>query len=84
MDHGALHNELKSEEHRAAVRGLHDLDRRGLLQGGQLFEKPGLVPRDPEGVQDMVEATIANSPALLARSWRGMGQGPRLPPPTRP
>jgi hypothetical protein len=45
---------------------------------GERFGKPGLVAREPEGVQDMVEATIASSGTagqILARAW---GQGPRL------
>jgi hypothetical protein len=39
---------------------------------GERFGKPGLVAREPEGVQDMVEATIASSGTagqILARAW---------------
>lgn len=39
---------------------------------GERFGKPGLVSREPEGVQDMVEATIASSGTagqILARAW---------------
>lgn len=39
---------------------------------GHRFGKPGLVSREPEGVQDMIEATIANSGTagqILARAW---------------
>jgi hypothetical protein len=39
---------------------------------GERFGKPGLVAREPEGVQDMVEATIASAGTagqILARAW---------------